>query len=63
MYIGAEKIILRCLKSAAVVLSLVIGSGAARIENSVAGILNSLLIPSSIATTYSSFPFSLHATL
>ena len=60
---GTEKIILRCLTSAAVVLSLVIGSGAARIDDSVVGILNSLLIQSWTATTYSSFPFSLHATL
>lgn len=37
--IGAEKTILKCRTSAAVVLSLVMGSGATRMDERVAGIL------------------------
>ena len=61
--IGAENTILIYLTSAGVLLALVMGCGSRLIVDSAAGILNNLLIPRSTATTYSSCPLSLHATL
>ena len=61
--IGAEKTIRRYVISTGVALSLMIGSGAVLMKESLAGVLNSARTPSSMATIYNSRPTSLQATL